>query len=73
MAQAASSGKFEIVKSDEEWHRELTCEQYAVLRRHETEHPWTSPLNNEHRPGTAARQRLICAQFDQCGLTPYGR
>jgi hypothetical protein len=26
MAQAASPGKFEIVKSDEEWHRELTSE-----------------------------------------------
>src|SRR5208337_5471880 len=39
MAQAASAGKFEIVKSDEEWRRELTSEQYAVLRRHETEHP----------------------------------
>jgi len=36
MAQAASPGKFEIVKSDEEWRRELTGEQYAVLRRHDT-------------------------------------
>ena len=52
MAQAASPGKFGVVKSDEEWHRELTSEQYAVLRRHETEHPWASPLNKEHRPGT---------------------
>jgi peptide-methionine (R)-S-oxide reductase len=59
MAQATSPGKFEIVKSDEEWHRELTSEQYAVLRRHETEHPWTSPLNNEHRPGT-----YLCAGCD---------
>lgn len=52
MAQAASPGKFEIVKSEEEWRRELSSEQYAVLRRHQTENPWTSPLNNEHRPGT---------------------
>jgi peptide-methionine (R)-S-oxide reductase len=52
IAQAASSGKFEIVKSDEEWRRELTGEQYAVIRRHQTERPWSSPLNNEHRPGT---------------------
>src|SRR5262245_37192534 len=51
MAQA-SSDKFEIVKSDEEWRRELTSEQYAVLRRHKTERPWSSALNNEHRPGT---------------------
>jgi peptide-methionine (R)-S-oxide reductase len=27
-------------------------EQYAVLRRKETERPWTSPLNKEHRSGT---------------------
>jgi len=51
IAQAAS-GKFEIVKSDEEWRRELTAEQYAVLRRHGTERPWSSSLNNEHRLGT---------------------
>jgi peptide-methionine (R)-S-oxide reductase len=44
MAQAASPGKFEIVKSDEEWRSELTSEQYAVLRRHDTERAWTSPL-----------------------------
>jgi peptide-methionine (R)-S-oxide reductase len=50
--QAASAGKFEIVKSDEEWRRELTSEQYGVLRRHQTEHPWSSPLNGEHRAGT---------------------
>jgi hypothetical protein len=37
LAQVASPGKFEIVKSDEEWRRELTSEQYAVLRRRETE------------------------------------
>ena len=52
IAQADSSGKFEIVKSDEQWRRELTGEQYAVLRRHGTERPWSSSLNNEHRLGT---------------------
>src|SRR5208337_5621752 len=46
MAQAASAGKFEIVKSDEEWRRELTSEQYAVLRRHETEHPAVAQLRS---------------------------
>ena len=59
-AQAASLGNFKIVKSDEEWRRELTSEQYAVLRRRETERPWTSPLNKEARPGT-----YVCAG---CGL-----
>jgi len=52
IAQAASSGTFEIVKSDEEWRRELTSEQYAVLRHHQTERPWSSPLNKEQRAGT---------------------
>jgi peptide-methionine (R)-S-oxide reductase len=60
LAQVASLGKFEIVKSDEEWRRELTSEQYAVLRRRETERPWTSPLNKEQRPGT-----YLCSG---CGL-----
>jgi peptide-methionine (R)-S-oxide reductase len=59
-AQVASRGKFEMVKSDEEWRQELTSEQYGVLRRHQTERPWTSPLNKEHRPGT-----YVCAG---CGL-----
>ena len=53
MAQAAAlPSEFYIVKSDEEWRLELTNEQYAVLRRKETERPWTSPLNKEHRSGT---------------------
>jgi peptide-methionine (R)-S-oxide reductase len=52
IAQVVSLRKFEIVKSDEEWRRELTSEQYAVLRRRETERPWTSPLDKEYRPGT---------------------
>ncbi len=29
----------------------LTPEQYAVLREEATERPFSSPLNNEHRPG----------------------
>jgi peptide-methionine (R)-S-oxide reductase len=59
IAQAASLRKFEIVKSDEEWRRALTREQYAVLRRRETEQPWTSPLDKEYRPGT-----YLCAGCD---------
>ena len=40
-----------VPKSDEEWQRELTPEQYRILRCHGTEHPGTSPLNHEHRSG----------------------
>jgi peptide-methionine (R)-S-oxide reductase len=41
-----------IEKSDAEWRRDLTAEQYRVLRKHGTERAGTSPLNNEHRDGT---------------------
>ena len=38
-------------KSDEEWRRELTPDQYQVLREHGTERAGTSPLNQEKRQG----------------------
>jgi peptide-methionine (R)-S-oxide reductase len=40
-----------IKKSDAEWQRELDPLQHHVLRQHGTERPFTSPLNNEKRPG----------------------
>ena len=40
--------------SDDEWRKLLSLEQYAVLRQEDTERPFTSPLNNEHRKGTFA-------------------
>ncbi|MHB1542186.1 MAG: peptide-methionine (R)-S-oxide reductase MsrB [Steroidobacteraceae bacterium] len=46
-----SAEQFPIVKSDDEWRRELTGEQYRVLRRHGTERAATSELNTEHRAG----------------------
>ncbi len=46
-----SAEQFPIVKSDAEWRRELTSEQYRVLRRHGTERAGTSALNAEHRSG----------------------
>ena len=38
-------------KSDEEWQKTLTPEQFRVLRQHGTEAPGTSPLNEEKREG----------------------
>jgi peptide-methionine (R)-S-oxide reductase len=43
-----------ITKSDAEWREQLTEEQYRVTRRHGTERPFTSALNDEKRPGTFA-------------------
>jgi peptide-methionine (R)-S-oxide reductase len=39
-------------KSDDEWRRSLTPEQFKVLRQHGTEPPGSSPLNSEKRQGT---------------------
>jgi len=48
------SRMFRVMKTDEEWQASLTPRQYAVLRRHDTEYPGTSPLLEEHRDGTFA-------------------
>jgi peptide-methionine (R)-S-oxide reductase len=52
--EAAAGETFEVEKSDAEWRKILTPEQYDVLRRQGTERPFTSPLLNEHRKGTFA-------------------
>ncbi|MEQ8699500.1 MAG: peptide-methionine (R)-S-oxide reductase MsrB [Bauldia litoralis] len=40
-----------IVKSDAEWRKELTPEQYHVTRQGGTERPFTGPFLNEKRAG----------------------
>jgi peptide-methionine (R)-S-oxide reductase len=49
-----------IVKTDDEWKKLLTPEQYNVLRKEGTERSFTSPLNHEKRKGV-----FVCAA---CGL-----
>ncbi len=56
---AAPAGKFEVTKTDEEWRRILTPEQYSILRKHGTERAGTSPLNHEKRSGA-----FVCAGCD---------
>jgi peptide-methionine (R)-S-oxide reductase len=43
---------FPVTKTDEEWRKLLTPDQYAVLREHATERPGSCALLREHRPGT---------------------
>jgi len=42
---------FEVSHTDEEWHKLLTDDQFAVLREAATEAPFTSPLLHEARKG----------------------
>jgi peptide-methionine (R)-S-oxide reductase len=56
MAKAKAEQTYEITKSDAEWRKALTPEQYRVLREHGTERAGTSPLDKEHGKGT-----FLCA------------
>jgi peptide-methionine (R)-S-oxide reductase len=44
--------RFPFTKTDDEWRRQLTPEQYQVLRQHATERPGSCALLQEKRPGT---------------------
>ncbi|MFA5956068.1 peptide-methionine (R)-S-oxide reductase MsrB [Hyphomicrobium sp.] len=51
-AAEAATDKFEVTKSDAEWKKELTPEQYDVLRKQGTERAGTSPLDANDAAGT---------------------
>lgn len=42
---------YRVTRTDAEWRRLLTSDQYAVLRKQGTERPFTSPLDREKRRG----------------------
>jgi peptide-methionine (R)-S-oxide reductase len=52
-----------VVKSDAEWKKELSPEQYEVLRKHGTERAFTGKLWDNHAPGV-----YVCAG---CGMTLF--
>lgn len=54
---------FEVTKTDEEWKKILTPEQFQVLRKHGTERPGSSPLDANDMAGT-----YLCAG---CALALY--
>ena len=43
--------EFEIMKTDDEWKKILTPEQFDVLRKHGTERAGTSKLDKTYDPG----------------------
>lgn len=47
----AMAGTFEITRTEDEWRKILTKEQFAVLRQEATERAFTSPLDKEKRAG----------------------
>ena len=47
---------YPVTKSEEEWKKGLSPEQFRVLRQHGTERAGTSPLNAEKREGV-----FVCA------------
>lgn len=52
----AENTQFEISKTEQEWRKVLTSEQFRVLRQHGTERAGSSPLDKEYSQGT-----FVCA------------
>ena len=50
-AQKQKTEDFKVEKTEAEWKKELTPEEYNVLRQEGTERPFSSPLNKEYGEG----------------------
>jgi len=53
---AAEATAYPVTRSEADWRKRLTAQQFSVLRQEATERPFSSPLNKEHRKGTFACQ-----------------
>jgi|SRR5579884_810272 len=60
LAEAKEGEMFQVTKTDEEWKRMLTPEQYAVLRHEATERPFINSYHDNHAAGI-----YHCAGCDQ--------
>ncbi|GGE21635.1 peptide-methionine (R)-S-oxide reductase [Aureimonas endophytica] len=47
----AAEENFPVMRSEAEWRRQLTPDQFAILRQEATERPFTSPLLHNGRHG----------------------
>jgi peptide-methionine (R)-S-oxide reductase len=53
-----------ITKTDEEWRKELTPEQYRIMRQKGTERPFTGEYNGSKEPGMYKCAACGTALFD---------
>ena len=60
----AVEGNFEFTLTDAEWKARLDEISYRVLRHEDTERPYTSPLNDEHRAGIFSCKGCDLPLFD---------
>src|SRR5262245_39707633 len=58
-AGAEQAATFEITRTEAEWRKLLSPQQFYVLRKHGTERAFTSPLDKEYGAGT-----YLCAGCD---------
>ncbi len=63
-ADATDSKRFEVRHDDAAWKKLLGDERFAVLRRHATEPPGSSPLDHETRAGKYACAGCALDLFD---------
>ncbi len=59
LAKVTEESLQSIIKTDDEWKKILTAEQYQILRKEGTERAFSSPLNKEYGKGT-----YVCAGCD---------